>query len=322
MAQFPRHLRERAWIVDGGEGPLGSSPSIQRLPSAGSVVTQKFSSATARESPSSPRRVAVVHSRAPRTLLCSGITTLCRICPSDSSLRFARRAMSRKNSAWRSLTLSTSPLTSSRSSAYSRIVSNIRKRSSGRAFTRLASTSASTESNVPSATFSAPSSVNVANTASRAKSRCSSGARRSSLHSIVARSVRCRSGASRRPPGQERQATIKPLEQRLRAKGAKTRGRELERKRQAVEPSADLSRGFIRHEVRPYRTRSLRQQLDCIPLRQSVKRVLDLALDPQGSTARRDYLELRCGGEHRCDHRRRVEYVLKVVHDEQHVPVA
>ena len=106
---------------------------------------------------------------------------------------------------------------SSRSRAYSRIVSSRKKRSSPSGLSRLWSSSAATWSRSAPAIASAASSVNEPrNTDSRRNAAWASASSRSWLHSIVARSVRCRSGRSLGAAGQQRQRRIEPLQQRSR----------------------------------------------------------------------------------------------------------
>ena len=112
------------------------------------------------------------------------------------------RRRPRKNSACRRRTVSRSSESSNRSTANWRTVSSIRNRSLlQRRRTRLLSTSDWSTSSPSPHTASAASSVKPPeNTARLANRRCSASSSSSWLHSIVARSVRWRSGASRAPP--------------------------------------------------------------------------------------------------------------------------
>ena len=89
------------------------------------------------------------------------------------------------------------------------------------------------------------------------KSACSSSESRSWLHAIVARSVRCRSGASRGAAGEERQSVLQPLEDRCRREHLDAGGGELDRERQVVEAAADLDDRPVRIEVGLDRSRAL-----------------------------------------------------------------
>ena len=86
-------------------------------------------------------------------------------------------------------------------------------------------------------------------TASRAKSACSSSVSSSYDHSIVARSVRWRSGrvAAAR---EQVEPLLEPLEDLSRREGLHPRGRQLERERQVVEAPADLGDSLVAGEVR------------------------------------------------------------------------
>ena len=114
---------------------------------------------------------------------------------------------------------------SSRSRAYSRRVSSRKKRSSPRAFSRLWSRSAASWSRSAPVIASAASRVKEPRkTESDGRGACASGSRRSWLHSIVARSVRCRSGRSIAPPAAER-APREALQQGGRRKASPARRR-------------------------------------------------------------------------------------------------
>ena len=93
-----------------------------------------------------------------------------------------------------------------------------------------------------------------ANTARRAKRSCSAGVSRSWLQAIVARSVRCRSGADREPPASS--GSRCSSRSRSAATRAPTRAAASSiAERQAVEPAADLGDVSVRGEVRRGRPR-------------------------------------------------------------------
>jgi hypothetical protein len=90
-----------------------------------------------------------------------------------------------------------------------------------------------------------------------------------------------------RAGGQERKSAVEAGKQRGRAEELRARGRELDRERQAVEPSADL-RDLRAVRGRAPRCRSFLEQLDSRRLGQWLQEVFDLRADTQGLAARRE----------------------------------
>ena len=132
-----------------------------------------------------------------------------------------------------------------------------------------------------SATFSAASSVQPpANTLRRAKSVCSSGPRSSYDHSIVARSVRWRTSASR-PPLEQVETLSKAVEQLLGAEHRRPRRGELDREREVVEPPAQLL-----DRRRSLHAGPLAEERDSLLGHERRQRVLALAADSQDLAAR------------------------------------
>ena len=251
-----------------------------------------------------PPRSALIHA--------PGRRSVSRIrCGSASS------ASSRKCSAWRRRISSASPLASSRSSANSRIVSYIQYRSSVRR-TRLFSTRDPSVSRSASATRSAASSVAPpAKTARRANRRCSAGSSRSCDHSIVERSVRWRGSASRPPVNRSRR-----WERRSRiCAGARTFARA------AASSIASGISSRARQSSWTASSASARpcagdEELDRVRLGERLHLVLDLAADAEALPARREDREVRTGLDEVGERRRRLDHLLEVVEDEEHLALA
>ena len=88
-----------------------------------------------------------------------------------------------------------------------------------------------------------------AKTARRANRSCSAGVSRSWLQAIVARSVRCRSGADREPPASRGSRCSSRSSSDRQRERLHASGRQLDRERQAVEAPADLGDLAVRREV-------------------------------------------------------------------------
>ena len=161
-----------------------------------------------------------------------------------------------------------------------------------------------------------------ANTARRANRSCSAGVSRSWLQAIVARSVRCRSGAEREPPASRRQPLLEPFEQDRRRERLHARSRQLDRERQAVEPPADLDDLAVRGEVGADGGGTLHEEIDRFPLPQRVDGDLPLAVDVQRLAARDEHRQMRTGADRLGDAGGRVEQMLEVVQHEQQPLVA
>ncbi len=106
------------------------------------------------------------------------------------------------------------------------------------------------------------------------RARCSSGESRSCDHSIVARSVCCRSSASRPPLKVEPLA--EPVEDLLGGERLRARGGELERERHVVEAAAELLDRRTRGK-----SGAQAEELDRVRVGERQHRVLDLAADAE-----------------------------------------
>ena len=84
---------------------------------------------------------------------------------------------------------------------------------------------------------------------------------RSWLHSIVARSVRCRSGRSTAPPVKQRQRLIEALEQGGGRDELRARRGELDREREVVQAPADRSDALVGSEPAPGGGRAADEEL-------------------------------------------------------------
>ena len=223
-----------------GSAPCASprSSSRRRLPSAGSSVSQKFSSATANRSPSSGSASAA-QSSAARTLWRSGKTSSWRSAPSRtaSTERFAASDTARYCSACPRRMSAASPERSRSSAASSRIVSSIAKRPLSRGYEAL-SISDSRSSRAAPATASAASASSRPGRprgGGRARVRPARAGRSSTRSSRAA----CAAARARRAPRRRgSEPLVEPCEQVRRGAPDPCRG-ELDREREAVEPSDD-----------------------------------------------------------------------------------
>ena len=176
----------------------------------------------------------------------------------------------------------------------------------------------------------AASSQPPAKTASRANAARSGSASSRWLQSIVARSVRWRSGASRGPPA----ASVEPPRQAASsiaagARHAAARRGQLDRQRQPVEPAADLrDRAGASSSTKPVAggPRSRDEQLDRGGVARGARRlgqgqrrdrVLVLAVEAQQRPARDQHLQRRRRRRAAGDDRRGRVDVLEVVEHEQ-----
>jgi hypothetical protein len=129
----------------------------------------------------------------------------------------------------------------------------------------------------------------------------------------VARSVRCRSGTSSAPRGQQLQAPAEPRENLLGRQDLDARCGKLQRERKAVEPTHDLHDVFVRLPPATELTRPLREQHRSVFEGQCRHGVLLLFRHVQRLATRREHARLERG-----DHRRRFgEQLLQVVQQEQ-----
>ena len=150
--------------------------------------------------------------------------------------------------------------------------------------------------------------------ARRAASRRRSS--RSYDHSIVARSVCWRGSASRPPLSRSSRCASRSRicagERTLRAGGG-----ELECERQVVEPAAELGDRLVRLEPR-----ALAEELDRLRLGERRHRVLDLAADPQQLPARDQEPQVGAGLEQLRELGRRLDDLLEVVEQQQKLALA
>ena len=126
-------------------------------------------------------------------------------------------------------------------------------------------------------------------------------------------SLRRRPGA----PGEQRQPLLEPLQKRRQSKHLHPCRSELDRKRQTVEPAADLDDLAVRHEVRADSGRPLHEELDRFPVAQRVDGDLPLAVDVQRLPARDEHGQLRTRADRLGYSRCGVEQMLEVVEHEQ-----
>ena len=198
-----------------------------------------------------------------------------------------------------------------------------RKRSSPTGFSRLRSTSAASVSRSAPQTSSAASSEQPpAKTARRAKSCARGSSSRSWLHSIAARSVRWRSGASRGPPVSSGRRVLEPLEQRRRVEQLRARGGELDRERQPVQPAADRRHAsrWAAARARPPRARSTKS-VDRVRVWERLERVLALARTCSGARLVTSRRRRGAAASSSASDGRGGEQVLDVVEQQERVSV-
>jgi hypothetical protein len=140
---------------------------------------------------------------------------------------------------------------------------------------------------------------------------------RSWLHSIVARSVRWRSGASRAPPVSQRQRALETPKQRLGRQQLRPRGSELEREGQSVEPAANRLHRRVRRERATDPACAFHEERHGLLRRERVERILAFPGETQRRAARDEDTEIVRRGEQRRKPSRGGEQVLEVVEHEQ-----
>src|SRR5437899_2243984 len=94
--------------------------------------------------------------------------------------------------------------------------------------------------------------------------------------------------------------------------------RELERKRKAIESTADLGDLAVRRELGADRLRPLRKERDRLLLGQWRYVVLVLAREMERRPARHEQAEPGCRGQKLSDFRAGIEQLLEVVEQKQH----
>ena len=173
-----------------------------------------------------------------------------------------------------------------------------------------------------SATRSAASSVAPpAKTAKRANRRCSPASRRSCDHSIVER---------RRPlarigvaaAGEQVEALPQSLEDRGRREDLRAGGGQLDREGHLVEGSAESLHGVVGFGIGLRETRACDEELDRVGLGERPHLELDLAADPETLAARREDRNVRTCLDEIGERGRRVDHLLEVVEDEEHLALA
>ena len=241
----PRQRRARACTSAGRAPPWARIASNHRTPSVGSCVTQRFSRLAASTAASSTRSAARAQASAARTLSSSAIASSCRCSaprPIVSSDIAKVLVSSRRCSARRRRSASASPLSSSRSTAYSRIVSSIQKRSTVCAEEALLDERLERVEVGVGDGLGRLERAAAGEDAEPGEEHLLLGVEsRSCDHSIVARRVACRASASR-PPLKRSSRSAEPLEDLLGRERFRPGGGELERKRHVVEPAAELRR--------------------------------------------------------------------------------
>ena len=216
-----------------------------------------------------------------------------------------------------SLDSTASPLeASSRSSANSRIVSYIQNRSSVRR-TRLFSTSDWSVSRSASATRRPP----------RA---CAAGEDRQTCEQALLRRVeevvRPLDRRAERPlarvgvaaAGEQVEALGEPFEDLRRGEDLRTRGGQLDREGHLVEGPTELADRLV--GLRD--AGAGREELDRVRLGERPHRVLDLAADAEALPARRQHAQVRARLDEVGERRPRLDHLLEVVEDEEHLALA
>ena len=118
---------------------------------------------------------------------------------------------------------------------------------------------------------------------------------------------------------QQRQRAVEPLEDLRRREHLHTRGRQLEREREVVEPPADLEHVLVGLQVGARRTRSAEEEPDALLLDEGRHCVLALGGEVQRLAARREQAQVRARREQLRERRRRVKHLLEVVEEQEHV---
>ena len=150
---------------------------------------------------------------------------------------------------------------------------------------------------------------------------------------MVSRIDCCRGGQIAIAAGQERQATVQPLEQDRHRQDAQARCRQLDRQREPIQPPANLGdrrNVLIRQlELRIDAPGSFGEELDriaCLELfdgsvgtgeRERWNADLSLTGDAQAHSARDQHRQPGTGGVELRDERRRLDDLLQIVEDQQ-----
>ena len=183
-------------------------------------------------------------------------------------------------------------------------------------------------SSEPSVSTSAPQTASAAssvqppaNAARRANSCCSGSSSRSWLQAIVARRVRCRSGASRAPPVSSGSRCSSRSSSFAGGEHLHARRGELDRQRQPVEPRADrLDARTVAVELEAGPLGEQDHRLGCYERRH---RILALGADPERLAAGREKIDACKLGRKLRDHPRHLgEQLLEIVEHEQQPPRA
>ena len=161
-----------------------------------------------------------------------------------------------------------------------------------------------------------------AKTARRAKRSCSAGVSRSWLQAIVARSVRCRSGADREPPASSgsrcssRSSSTGSESAFTRAAASSIASGRQSRRRQISATSPFAAKSELTASG------PLHEELDRLPLPQRIDGDLPLAVEVQRLAARDEHGQLRTRADRLGDAGGGVEQMLEVVEHEQQALVA
>ena len=124
-----------------------------------------------------------------------------------------------------------------------------------------------------------------------------------------------------RPRGEERESAVEARQELVRLEERHARGRELDRERQAVEPSTDLADGRRRAEAGLGCPRALDEEVLGVSGGQRVHRIALLGLDVERLAARDEHLRVRRSREQRRDGGRGFDDLLEVVEEEEEVLV-
>ena len=139
--------------------------------------------------------------------------------------------------------------------------------------------------------------------------------------SIVARSVRWRSGRSRAPPVSRGSRCLEPLQHLSRRERLHAHRRELEREREVVEATADRRDSRIGLEPRVDGPCPGQEEADRLLVRERRHRVLLLPRQAERLPARHEQDEVRAGGEHLGDPGCGLHDLLEVVEQQEQPPV-
>jgi hypothetical protein len=115
---------------------------------------------------------------------------------------------------------------------------------------------------------------------------------------------------------------LEPPEQRFRGEQLRAGGRQLERERQTVQALTDGGDRLVGHETAADRTGALAEKRDRVVLGERLERVLALAREVKGRSRGDKQLHASGAREQLPEAGRRVEQVLRVVEQEQDLPVA